>query len=306
VSSTALRRGILALLVSGAVIASAAPAPAQPTAAAEPTPGAHQVLAPAPPIGTPASMGCAGAVEPTPVATPITVPPPALGVPPASAPSAIPPVPSHDAEQDTPGFFDVGGRVRQAINDWFRDLVVSALDPALDVLSRTVLATPDIAAQGRVRELWDVSAGMANGFFVLLVMVAGAIVMGHETLQSSYSVKEMAPRVVLGLVAANTSLLVAGVAIDLANAFSQAFLGQGVGPASATGTMRVLVLTAIAGGGTFLVLVALAVAVLVLLLVAAWVIRVSLVVVLVAGAPLALACHALPMHPFGPLGGGSA
>src|SRR5919108_179013 len=134
----------------------------------------------------------------------------------------------------------------------------------------------------------------ANGFFVILVIVAGAIVMGYETVQSSYSVKEMAPRVVLGILAANASLLIAGLAIDLANALSQAFLGQGIGPASATGTMRVLVLTAIAGGGTFLVLVGLAVAVLVLLLAAVWVIRVSLVVVLVAGSPLALACHALP------------
>jgi hypothetical protein len=220
-------------------------------------------------------------------------PPPGLGVSPSS-PSSATPVPSQDPGQDAPGFFDFSGRVRLAINDWFRDLVLSALDPALEFLGRTVLATPDVSEQGRVRELWGISAGIANGFFVILVIVAGAIVMGYETVQSSYSVKEMAPRVVLGILAANASLLIAGVAIDLANAFSRAFLAQGIGPASATGTMRVLVLTAIAGGGTFLVLIALAVAVLVLLLVAVWVIRVCLVVVLVAGAPLALACHALP------------
>jgi hypothetical protein len=281
-------RGIFVLLGSCAVVALAAP-----TAAAGPTFKAAPVSAPLLPTGMSPSTAPAGTVDPNPAAPPVTAPPPALDVPPAPSSSATS-VPLQDPEQDTPGFFDFGGRVRQAINDWFRDLVLSALDPALDFLGSTVLATPAVAGQGRVRELWGISAGMANGFFVILVILAGAIVMGYETVQSSYSVKEMAPRVVLGVLAANASLLVAGLAIDLANALSQAFLGQRIEPASATGTMRVLVLTAIAGGGTFLVLIALAVAVLVLLLVAIWVIRVSLVVVLVAGAPLALACHALP------------
>ena len=56
-------------------------------------------------------------------------------------------------QDDDPGFFDVGGRVQKAINDWFRDLVASALTPALDLLGRTVLATPDVTGPGRVRDL---------------------------------------------------------------------------------------------------------------------------------------------------------
>ena len=219
--------------------------------------------------------------------------PPSTSTPVTSvAPGA--PAPQPGAGEDSPGFFDIGGRVRKAINDWFRDLVTSALDPVLDLLGRTVLATPEVTGQGRVRELWGVSAGMANAFFVLFVLAGGVIVMAHETLQSRYSAKEIAPRLVVGMVAANASLALAGLAIEAANGFSAAFLGQGVEPANATGAMRLLVLSSLTGGGIFLVLVGLVAAVLALVLLAVYIIRVALVVVLVAGAPVALACHALP------------
>lgn len=273
----ALRRWVV-VLVSGAIVVVATGA-----AAAEP----------APPTPTPAAPGAVAPSAPPPVA-PAVSPDARLGPGPDTTPTPDTGGVQGRPEEGSPGFFDLGGRVGAAINDWFRDLVTSALDPVLDLLGRTGLATPDIAGQGRVRELWGISAGMANGFFVVLVIVAGAIVMGHETVQTSYSAKEIAPRIVFGLVAANASLAVAGLAIDLANAFSQAFLGQGVGPANATGTMRSLVLAGLSGGGTFLVFIGLAVAVLALLLLAVYVIRVAMVVVLVAGAPLALACHALP------------
>lgn len=265
--------------------ATAQPAPPEPGAAPAtnvtttttvPTTTVPTTAGPAPPgiqLGPPAP------------ATPATTPPAA----PATGPAAQAP-----SEPDKPGFFDVGGRVQKAINDWFADLVTSALDPALELLGRTVLATPDVSEAGRVRELWGVSAGMANAFFVVFMLVGGAIVMGHETVQTRWSAKEIAPRLVVGMVAANASLALAGLAIGVANAFSEAFLGQGVGPANATGAVRTSVLSALQGGGIFLVLVGLVVAVLALVLLAVYVIRVALVVVLVAGAPVALACHALP------------
>ena len=193
-----------------------------------------------------------------------------------------------------PGVFDVAGRVRQAINDWFRDLVASALTPTLQLLGRSVLATPEVAGPGRVRELWTVSAGLANSLFVLLVLAGGVIVMAHETLQTRTSIKEVAPRIVLGFVTANTSLALAGAAIALANALSQALLGQGVDPARASQTILRLALAPLDAGGIFLILVSGVIAVLAVGLVGVWVVRVAMLIVLVAGAPLALATHALP------------
>jgi len=252
-----------------------------------------------------------GAPKPSPTISPTTTPPTATvstvppgGVQVGPSTSSLPPsgtpttttTPGSGSGrgQGGPGIFDIAGRIRQAINDWFRDLVAAALTPTLHLLGQSVLATPDVAGPGRVRDLWTVSAGLANTAFVLLVLAGGVLVMAHETLQTRTSIKELAPRIVVGFVAANTSLALAGVAIRLANALSQALLGQGADPARASETIQRLALAPLATGGIFLVLVAMVIAVLALLLVGAWVVRVSMVILLVAGAPLALATHALP------------
>jgi hypothetical protein len=198
-----------------------------------------------------------------------------------------------DAEQ-APGWLDIGGRVRRGISDWFAELVASALGPALELLGRSVLATPDVTGPGRVRQLWAASAVLANTVFVLFVLVGGVIVMSHETLQTRYALKDIAPRLVFGIVAANTSLLVAGPAIRLANASSQALLSDEVDPAQVSARMYTVASAAVTSGGIFLVLIGLVLAVLALVVLAVWVIRVAVVVLLVAGGPLALACHGLP------------
>lgn len=191
------------------------------------------------------------------------------------------------------GFFDVSCHVESAINDWFRGLVTSALDPVLQLLGRTVLATPNVTA-GRVATLWGITAGIANALVVLLVLAGGALVMSHETLQTRYTAKDIAPRIVVAVIAANASLALVGLAIPAANALSQALLGDGVNPSTATAAMRQLVVTPLNGGGIFLVLLGLVAAVLAVVLLATYVIRVALLVLLVAAAPLALVGHALP------------
>jgi hypothetical protein len=194
-----------------------------------------------------------------------------------------------------PGFIDIGARVRDAVNGWFRDLAASALDPLLDLVSRTILATPDLtAASSRVHDLWWVSAGIANTCFVLLILAGGVLVMSHETVQTSYSVKEIAPRLILGFLAANLSLFVTGQAIPLANALARALVGSGTDPDHVRTTLKTLALAPLDSSSGLLVLIAIALAVMALLLVATYVVRVSLLIVLIAGAPLALACHALP------------
>ncbi len=249
----------------------------------------------------------AHAAQPAPTPTTAPGPPSTLGppptptTPPSTSPSGNGSI--RDRLRDTlpfpfgngPGFPDIAARIRDAINDWFRDLVASSLGPLLDMVARTVLATPDLtAAQSRVRELWWVAAGIANTAFVLLVTAGGVLVMTHETLQTSYGAKEIAPRMVVAFLAANFSLVLTGQAIPLANALARALLGPGVDPAHVQATLRTLALAPLDTSSGLLILVALVIAVMALALVASYVIRVSLLIVLVAGAPLALACHALP------------
>ena len=84
--------------------------------------------------------------------------------------------------------------------------------------------------------------GIADAFLVLFVLVGGAIVMGHETLQTRTAVKDVLPRIVVAAIAVNASLSLAGLVISTADALSQAVLGQGVDPAQAAVVLRQLVL----------------------------------------------------------------
>ena len=217
--------------------------------------------------------------------------------PPSAAPAAPNPGSGgtvSDGTDPSPGLFDITGHIEAAIDSWFRDLVTAALNPILDLLGHSLLATPDVTSIDRVGQLWRMTAGMADAFLVLFVLVGAAIVMGHETLQTRTALKDVAPRLVVAVVAANASLGLAGLAIFGADSVSSALLGGGVGPAQASVALRQLVLGALAGGGIFTVLVGGAVAVLGVMLVCTWIARVALAVVLVVAAPVLLVCHALP------------
>jgi hypothetical protein len=194
----------------------------------------------------------------------------------------------------SPGLFDITGHIEAAIDSWFQDLVTAALDPVLTLLGQTLLATPDVTAQARVSELWQMTEGVADAFLVLFVLVGGMIVMSHETLQTRTALKDVLPRVVVAAVAANASLSLAALAISLAGTLSAAVMGQGVGPSQAAVVLRQLVLGSLADGGIFVVLLGGVVAVLALVVVVTYVVRTALVVLLVVAAPACLVCHALP------------
>ncbi len=243
-----------------------------------------------------ASSPTAGAVPPPPATMPpqagdpsTTTPPTGPATTPRTTLGLVPVQPPAD-----PGLLDIPGRVRKAIDDWFQGLVAAAVSPALDLLGRTLLATPAVATGPRARELWQVSLGLADGAYVLLVTIAGVVLLAHESLQVHYTVKEIAPRLLVGLAAANLSFWLAATAIDLANAASAALTGQGVDPAHVTATVRTLALAPLAAASPFVALLLGALVVLALLLAGTCVVRSLVVVFLVVAAPIMLAAHALP------------
>lgn len=213
---------------------------------------------------------------------------------------ALPPPPNTPgAEVETggkrdPAFWDIPGRIKAAIDDWFRGLVEDALNPALDLIGRTILATPQLAGQERVGELWLMSLGIADALLVLVLLCAGALLMTHETLQSRYALKDALPRIAFAAVAANASLAVSGQMISVANALSGGFLSGGVDPAEASLRLKQFAVAAVASGGIFLVLVGLVCAVFAVVLLLLYIVRAALVVLLVCAAPLFLLAHALP------------
>ncbi len=257
-----------------------------------------------------AVQGRAGAAPPQPATPPTTArmpasptprptlaqpAPPTTTTPPATTSGGGSPLDPRRLVPQPPLLPNVPALVGQAIDQWLAGLLAAALNPTLDLLGHTLLATPDVTAPGsRVRELWWASAGIANAGFVLLVLGGGILVMTHETLQAKYAAKEILPRLGVAFVAANTSLVLAGWAIRLANAVSRAVLGAGVDPRRVAQTLSPLRLLQPQDRELFLTVLGLAVAGLALGLLVVCVGRAALVAILVAAAPLALCLHALP------------
>jgi hypothetical protein len=192
------------------------------------------------------------------------------------------------------GFLDFTCEVSSSITSWFAGLVKSAVNPLLTLIGQSALSTPQPGSIPAVHTMWATSLAVADAAYVLLVLIGGILVMGHETLQTSYSVKEIAPRIVLGFTGANLSMVVISQAITIANGLSGALAGQGVTPATAAASLMTTLGNSISTGGIFLILLALAGVVLALVLAMVYVLRLMAVVLLAAAAPLALALYALP------------
>ncbi|MGW4800206.1 conjugal transfer protein TrbL family protein [Nonomuraea sp. NPDC004297] len=215
----------------------------------------------------------------------------------ATAAAAATPSPSPspgDVTVEKPVFgFDIGDWIAGWINSWFSNLVALAVEPMLKVLSVTLLATPDVSGNARVFDLWQASTVVANSGFVLLVTIGAIAAMGHETVQTRYAVKEVLPRLLVAAIATNTSFTICGKIIELANALSQALLGQNFDGRRALTTLRSMILPP-AQDESFYILLALVAVILLILLLIAFVMRAAMVLLLVVAAPLALACLALP------------
>ncbi|MGP4112972.1 hypothetical protein ACTWP5_18930 [Streptomyces sp. 4N509B] len=184
--------------------------------------------------------------------------------------------------------------VTAAINGFFADLASAALDPLLDVLGRTLLVTPTPDELPQVDVLWSRSWQIAVACYSLLVTAAGLIVMGHQTVQTQHSAREIAPRIVVGFLASFLSLWVATRMIVLANGLSQALMSDSVEVEGTANVLKGMINGSLASDGMFTVFIGLVIAAFGLTIIVSYVVRVALTVIMIAGAPLALACHALP------------
>jgi hypothetical protein len=195
---------------------------------------------------------------------------------------------------DHPGFFDIPGKVRKAIDDWFSSLVKDAISPAMKVLGQTALSTVQPAGQPRLVAIWQITVGIADGLLVLVVIVAAAVAMGHETVQTRYALKDVAPRLLVTAIAVNASLGIADQLISMANALASGLLAGTNGAEVAATELERFISGAVTDGGIALTLLGLVCAVMALVLLVLYVVRAALVVLLIAAGPLMLLGHALP------------
>jgi hypothetical protein len=294
---TSLRRAaraapqvFLAALLLGLLCAQSASADPAPPTAAQPVPQP----APGPTVPAPGPT-------PQPAPGPTPVPGPQRVPSPGPTPGLIPPACQVTHTACTTGgglgdLFDIPGMIVNAITAFLGMLVEQIMEPLRELLASTLLATPDVTQQADIKQLWTGSLGIAAGIYGLFITAGGITVMGYETVQTAYALKQIAPRLLLGMLAAATSLTVLGKAIALANALSRAVMGTDLSSAGQGLVERVIpfALFGTAGLKVYLLLLAVLVIVLVVAVLLGYLVRVALIAVLAISAPLALSCHAHP------------
>ena len=272
---TAIRLGVAAGLATMTLTLVALPAAADPSPAPAPAP------APAPsPAPTPGQPPHPGPSAPSPAPTKPT----------STSPSTPPAAPG----LDDPSWYDPEALIRHAIASFLGWVAAQALNPTLDALGQTVLATPDLSSDERVQDIWTGSLVVTNTALVLLVVVGGFMIIGRENLQARAGLKEIAPRIAVAAITANLSLLVIGKAIVFTNAVTAGIAHRGVNTKAAAKAIQQTIEAHLSGDDVMASLLIIAMNVMAMVVVATFVLRIMLMVGLIGVAPLALACHAFP------------
>jgi hypothetical protein len=143
----------------------------------------------------------------------------------------------------------------------------------------------------RVRQLWLASLGIANAVAVVMILLAGLTVLSYGSVQTRWAGKEIAPRIVIGVAAANLSWWLINAALGLSIGMAVSLAGQGMNPGQVLGGF--LVNTAITGG-VFTLLLGVVAIVLAVVLALSLIFITVVLTLLIAAAPLALIFHCLP------------
>lgn len=195
------------------------------------------------------------------------------------------------------GFLDIPGMIVNAITSFLGMIVEQIMKPLRELLADTLLATPDVTRHADLKRLWAGSMGITAGIYVLFVTAGGITVMGYETVQTRYALKQIAPRLLIGIIASATSLTVMGKAIALGNALSHAIVGIDMADAGQGLVERALPFSLFGAPGLkiYLLIVSIVMIVLILAVLIGYVVRVAVMALLAVTGPLALACHAHPL-----------
>ncbi|WP_241832832.1 hypothetical protein [Amycolatopsis sp. CB00013] len=215
---------------------------------------------------------------------------------PCDGPNCIPqPAPRDPGDDESEcGFTDPVACVTEAIDTFFRGLVIGALNPLLELLGNTVLSTPHPSLLPGIGQAWTDSWHLMLAFYGSIVVIAGLLLMGYETLQTRYTIKEIAPRIAVGFLAGTLSLFLATQGIEISNAVSATLMTDAVNPNTAAKAMTDMILGSLNGGQGWLLFIGLALAVMLVVLLLTFIVRVLATMLLIAAAPFVLMWHALP------------
>jgi hypothetical protein len=189
--------------------------------------------------------------------------------------------------------------------NWFLDgsaqwviaeFLTSALQWIWSLLSQAAFITPDVTGFPQVTAISGRSLIIANTCYLMLITVAGIIIMTRDSIQARYGVAELAPRLVIGLIAANLATPICANLIGLSNALITALTGEGIAGTGSVDQMDRIVTAAMRNPANTMLTAVIGVIILGLAgaLLVTWLVRLTTLVVLVGVAPAALGCHGLP------------
>ena len=182
--------------------------------------------------------------------------------------------------------------------DWFTSALSGCMDVLLSVMGGTALLIPNVTIVAQAEQVWSQMVGIVNVCYVLVLVAGAAIAMSYETVQVRYAVKDLAPRMVFGIVAANLSFDWCNRIFVLAQQLLDALAAGPLGGVNTDAAIRAQVDAALHDQPATAVLLMVIIAALVVFLLAAltfgWIVRIGVLLVLTVAAPLALACHGLP------------
>ncbi|KAK1177963.1 hypothetical protein B7755_007245 [Streptomyces sp. NBS 14/10] len=184
-----------------------------------------------------------------------------------------------------------------AITSFLGLIVEQIMKPLRELLADTLLATPDVTRHADLKRLWTGAMGITAGIYVLFVTAGGVTVMGYETVQTRYALKQIAPRLLIGMIASATSLTVMGKTIAFGNGLSHAIMGMGMADAGQGLVERALPFSLFGAPGLkiYLLIVSIVMIALILAVLTGFFVRVAVMALLAVSGPLALACHAHPV-----------
>ncbi len=180
--------------------------------------------------------------------------------------------------------------------EWLAERVQGMLGGLVSFLTGAFFTSPDITGFPQVRLLAGRSSMVVNAAFVLAIIVAGAVGMTHGTLQIRYEVKDLIPRLVVGLVASNVGVELCQKLIETANAMVAAMVGETASGPRVIEFVKARIVSAMKdpAAAILAVVIALIIVVLFYLLLVGWFARIAALIVLAGIAPIALACYGLP------------
>lgn len=179
---------------------------------------------------------------------------------------------------------------------WLAARLTDVLGWLLSALTSTFFTSPDVTGLPQVRGLADRSAGVVAAVFVLAILVAGVLSMTHGSLQVTYQVKDLLPRLVTGLGLSGFALPLCRGLIELANAVTTALIGQAAAGPRVVEFVKVQ-LTAVnrdPAAQALAAVITLMIVVLIFQLLLSLLVRIATLLVVAGLGPVALACYALP------------